>query len=176
MSVVGCSLWLWHSLNFSLTFCFLIMFPFSHSMTYKALDKWFIKISILSYFPAKTHVVSTYQKFLRGALCWVLRICLPKKWAKLLTNLITKTRLCSFELLKPHFYIVKLGFTGVDIIFLISAQNIDCRYSLEPTRRGSTVYKQSMFWAEIWKILEFLSEIFQFWWWNFQYIWIGVFS
>ena len=27
--------------------------------------------------------------------------------------------------LKPHFYIVKLGFTGVYIIFLISAQNID---------------------------------------------------
>ena len=26
--------------------------------------------------------------------------------------------------LKPHFYIVKLGFRGVYIIFLISAQNI----------------------------------------------------
>ena len=34
--------------------------------------------------------------------------------------------------LKPHFYIVKLGFTGVHIIFLISAQNIDCGYLLEP--------------------------------------------
>ena len=30
--------------------------------------------------------------------------------------------------LKPHFYIVKLGFTGLYIIFLISAQNIDCGY------------------------------------------------
>ena len=29
-----------------------------------------------------------------------------------------------FYLLKPHFYIVKLGFTGVYIIFLISAQNL----------------------------------------------------
>ena len=28
--------------------------------------------------------------------------------------------------LRPHFYIVKLGFTGVYIIFLKSAQNIDC--------------------------------------------------
>ena len=27
-----------------------------------------------------------------------------------------------FDPLKPHFYIVKLGFTGVYIIFLISAQ------------------------------------------------------
>ena len=35
---------------------------------------------------------------------------------------ITKTLLYNFDLLKPHFYIVKLGFTGVYIIFLISAQ------------------------------------------------------
>ena len=39
---------------------------------------------------------------------------------------ITKTCLYNFDPLKPHFYIVKLGFTGVYIIFLISAQNIDC--------------------------------------------------
>ena len=36
---------------------------------------------------------------------------------------ITKTCLYSFDPLKPHFYIVKRGFTGVYIIFLISAQN-----------------------------------------------------
>ena len=35
---------------------------------------------------------------------------------------ILKTRLYNFEPLKPHFYKVKLGFTGVYIIFLISAQ------------------------------------------------------
>ena len=35
---------------------------------------------------------------------------------------ITKTCLYNFDSLKPHFYIVKLGFTGVYIIFLISAQ------------------------------------------------------
>ena len=47
---------------------------------------------------------------------------------------------------KPHFYIIKLGFTGVYIIFLIFAQNIDCGYSLEPPRRGgSNEYPQSMF-------------------------------
>ena len=34
---------------------------------------------------------------------------------------ITKTYLYHFDPLKPHFYIVKLGFTGVYIIFLISA-------------------------------------------------------
>ena len=48
--------------------------------------------------------------------------------------------------LKPHYYIVKLGFTGVYIMFLIAAQNIDCWYSLEPPRRGgSNEYPQSMF-------------------------------
>ena len=35
---------------------------------------------------------------------------------------ITKMYLYNFDPLKPHFYIVKLGFTGVYIIFLISAQ------------------------------------------------------
>ena len=39
-------------------------------------------------------------------------------------NYITKTRLYNFDPLKPHFYIVKLGFTGVYIIFLISAEAI----------------------------------------------------
>ena len=35
---------------------------------------------------------------------------------------ITKTYLYNFDPLKPHFHIVKLGFTGVYIIFVISAQ------------------------------------------------------
>ena len=71
--------------------------------------------------------------------------------------------------LKPHFYIVKLGFIGVYIIFLISAQNIDCGYSLEPPRRGgSNEYPQSMFWAEIWKYIRiFYLKTFSFWWWIF---------
>ena len=69
---------------------------------------------------------------------------------------ITKTCLYIIDPLQPHFYIVKLGFTRVYIIFLISAQNMNCRYSLEPPRRGgSNEYPQSMFWAGIWKISEF---------------------
>ena len=54
----------------------------------------------------------------------------------------TKTCLYSFDPLKPHFYIVKLGFKGVYIIFLISVQTINCGYSLEPPLRF-------MFWEEI---------------------------
>ena len=39
-------------------------------------------------------------------------------------------------------------------IFHISAQNLDCGYSLElPRRGGSNEYPQSMFWAEIRKIM-----------------------
>ena len=76
---------------------------------------------------------------------------------------ITKTYLYNFDPLKPHSYKVKLGFTGVYTIFLITAQNIDCGYSLEPSRRGGyNEYPRSMFWAEICKISEFLSEKFQF--------------
>ena len=85
-------------------------------------------------------------------------VCLVKK-----VRIITKTRLYNFDPLKPHFYIVKQGFTGVYIIFLILLKNIDCRYSLEPPRRGgSHEYPQSMFWAEIWKISEYFIWKFSF--------------
>ena len=50
---------------------------------------------------------------------------------------ITKTCLYKFDPLKLHFYIVKLGFTGVYIyigFFLFLLKNIDCGYSLEPPR------------------------------------------
>ena len=76
---------------------------------------------------------------------------------------ITKTCLYNFDPLKPHFYVVKMEFTGVYIIFFISAENINCGYSLEPPRRGgSNEYPQSMFWAEIWKILGFFNWKFSF--------------
>ena len=67
------------------------------------------------------------------------------------------------------FYIVKLGFTGV-YIFLFLLKNIDCVYSLElPPRGGSNEYTQSMFWAEIWKILELLI-------WNFRLFGCKIFN
>ena len=61
-------------------------------------------------------------------------------------NYIMKTCPCKVYPLKPHFYIVKLGFAGVYLFFLFLLQNIDSGYSLEPPRRGgSNVYPQSMF-------------------------------
>ena len=115
------------------------------------------------------------------------RCCLlQSKWIVLLVWLlmlafapITKAYLYNFDPLKPHFYIVKLGFTGVYIIFLISIQKHRWGGSNEypQWRGGSNEYPQSMFWAEIWKVSEFFIWKFSlFWWWNFQYIWIGVFS
>ena len=86
---------------------------------------------------------------------WTIRIYSKKHTKKCLYN---------FDPLKPHFYIVKLGFTGVYISFLISSQNMDGEYSLQPPRRGgSNEYPQYMFWAEnMENIIFFLSEIFHF--------------
>ena len=59
---------------------------------------------------------------------------------------IRKTCPCNEYPLKPHFYIVKLGYAKVYLFFLFLLQNIDCGYSLEPPRRGGcNVYPQSMF-------------------------------
>ena len=51
-----------------------------------------------------------------------LHVCAGLFQASLGARHITKTCLYNFDPLKPHFYIVKLGFTGVYIIFLILAQ------------------------------------------------------
>ena len=78
---------------------------------------------------------------------------------------ITKTYLhvYNFDPLKPHFYIVKLGFTGVYIIVLISAQDIDCGYSLELPHRGSSnEYSQSVQSSRKRRIRRICTPIFAF--------------
>ena len=51
--------------------------------------------------------------------------------------------------IESNFCIEKLGFAGVYLSFLFLLQNIDCGYSLEPTRRGgSNVYPQSLYRAQ----------------------------
>ena len=50
---------------------------------------------------------------------------LPKKTSVFLYENIKKTCLYNFDPLKPHFYIVKLGFTGVYIIFSFLLKNIN---------------------------------------------------
>ena len=67
-----------------------------------------------------------------------------------LSLFITTTCLYNYDPLKPYFYIVKLGFTEVYIVFIISAQKHRLWYPLElPRRGGSNEYPQSMFLAEI---------------------------
>ena len=78
--------------------------------------------------------------------------------ATLFCNISLYVRRCMISLRKyAYSNILKLSppknenFQIKILIFLhISAQNINCRHSLEPPRRcGSNEYPQSMFWAEI---------------------------
>ena len=83
----------------------------------------------------RVHTIDTTALFFCLFVCFFF----PKK-------VITKTYLYNFDPLKPHFYIVKLGFKGVYIIFLISDQKHRLWVLLDPPRRGgSKEYPQSMF-------------------------------
>ena len=68
-------------------------------------------------------------------------------------------RLYNFDHLKPHFYIVKLGFTRVYIIFLISAQRHRLWVLIEAvlTSTHNLCFEQKFE-----KYQNFLSEIFHF--------------
>ena len=70
---------------------------------------------------------------------------------------ITKIYLYNFDPLKPHFYIVKLGFTVVYIIFLISAQNkyVDCGLITVYVLSRNIKKKLSVLVGEIFKIFEY---------------------
>ena len=86
--------------------------------------------SVLSY---EASVLSLFV--LHSSFVWLTRVCacVCVCGGEGVVLRITKTYLYDFYLLKPHFYIVKLGFTGIYIIFLLFVlKNIDCGYSLEP--------------------------------------------
>ena len=71
---------------------------------------------------------------------------------------ITKAHPYSFDPIKPHFYTLKLGFTGVYINFLISVQ----KYRLWVlVRTASKKYSQSVLSRNM-KYQNFSSEIFHF--------------
>ena len=76
---------------------------------------------------------------------WVLAVASSQRTIKHYEN-------TPFEIYRK-FHLQKLKIFNSDI-FHISAQNIDCGYSLEPPQwGGSTEYPHSMFWAEIRKII-----------------------
>ena len=95
----------------------------------------------------------------RAAVCdcgtpWTFSLtffCIRIKTQISINNRIMKTCLYNLDTpppLKPHFYIVKLGFTGVYIIF---AQ----KHRLWVLVRTSST-RLSMFWAEVWKYQFFI--------------------
>ena len=116
---------------------------------------------------------------LRGCTGWYESL-LPHKCnlvGNAVLRLICKTHLYSFDPLKPRFYTIKLGFTGVYINFLFLLKNVVCGYSLEPPRRGdSNKYTLSIFEQKYETTRIFHLKVFIFWWYNSQYIWIGMFS
>ena len=78
---------------------------------------------------------------------------------------ITRTCLYNVDPLEPHFYIVKLGFTGVYIIFLFLLKNIDCGYSLEPPRQAVLTSTHNICFEQKYeKYQNFYLKIFIFWW------------
>ena len=84
----------------------------------------------------------------------------------------------NFDPLKPHFYVVKLGFTGVYILFLIFAQ----KYRLWVLVR--TILLRQFYWVSTIYVLSknmknigvFYLKVFSFWRWNLLCYWIGMFS
>ena len=57
-------------------------------------------------------------------------------WLLSVTFSIKKTCLCNLDPLKPHFNIVKQGYT---LFFLFLLKNIDSGYSIEPPRGGKNI-------------------------------------
>ena len=72
-------------------------------------------ITYMCSFFGKTTIRYAFRKTEKH--CFMKIICRHEMFSA-----ITKIYLYNFDPFKPHFYIVKLGFTGVYIIFLISAQ------------------------------------------------------
>ena len=92
------------------------------------------RYNVIKFVYTKIHVLGPTPQCHVVVKCWisVCHMFLP------LYDAITKTCLYNVDPLKPHFYIIKLGFTGVYVIFLISTQKHRLWYSLEPPRQGSS--------------------------------------
>ena len=71
--------------------------------------------------------------------------------------LITKIFLYNFDPLKPHFYTVKLGFTGYTLFFLFLLKNIDCRASTHNLCFEQKYEKYQIFF--IWKFSGFFFVV-----------------
>ena len=66
-----------------------------------------------------------------------------------------QTSPCNDDLPLPHFHIVKLGFTGVCIIFLFFLYNKDCGYSLDPLSEAVLLCTHDLYFEKNMKIVTF---------------------
>ena len=81
-----------------------------------------------------------FHKSIVKGICWEIGVARTMQIISLLQCVlwflsqlnIRKTYPCNVYPLEPQFYIAKLGYAGVYLIFLFLLQNIDCEYSLEP--------------------------------------------
>ena len=76
-------------------------------------------------------------------------------------KIITKTYLYNFDPLKPHFYTVKLGFTGVYIIFLISAQKHRLRVLVRTASQSRNMETIRIFYQKIFIFCSKISSIYE---------------
>ena len=92
------------------------------------------------------------------------------------TSTITKTRLYNFDPLTPLLYSKTGVYRRYTLVFSLLLKNIDFGATFEPPPRGgSNEYPQSLFWAELWKISDFIDvkilqpkrKTFLFWLYNF---------
>ena len=121
----------------------------------------------------RSHDSSIYDKYI--IIIWIRS---NERDVCILSHNIRKTCLYIFYPLKPHFYIVKLGFImGIHYFFLFLLKNIDCGYSLEPPHRGGSNECHNLCFEQKYeKKKVFYLKIFSFWRWKFLYIWISMFS
>ena len=99
----------------------------------------------------RSHIFFVTNKHAKTSFAWAAILVVPKDSLRTASS-ITKTRLfkCTEKCQGQNW---KFSDKNSDV-FHISAQNIDCGYSLEPPRRdGSNEYPRSIFSAEIRKIM-----------------------
>ena len=95
-------------------------------------------------FCLKTHVPLNHRFNFHDVSCGAI-------YQRGIENIITKTCLCNFDPLKPHFYVEKWGLQGYTLFFLFLLKTY-CGYPLEPPHRGGSIeYPQSPFRANITK-------------------------
>ena len=107
--------------------------------------------------------------------CWGYTVCLcpikrmqgqyEKRGKEIgkLNHTIRKTCPCNEYPLKPHFYIVKLGFVGVYLFLLFLVQNIDCGYSSHVHCFEQKYKKYPIFSGEVFNFLQLKKSLYIAW-------------